>query len=131
MSAKALQTEPLDNWRLGVQRGKGGVGAAAFHVVVHDELFAEFLINQLRMLAERSRGLARLAEPLVGVGRSEDGVLEAVLSRDHTWVIGVQWHPEAMVPLYDTQLGIFKELVDAAERYARLVPLGSRARSNG
>ncbi|MBI1886291.1 MAG: type 1 glutamine amidotransferase [Chloroflexi bacterium] len=38
--------------------------------------------------------LERLAPGLSAVARSPDGLVEAVESRDHRWVMGVQWHPE-------------------------------------
>lgn len=34
------------------------------------------------------------------VGRSEDGVVEAVENKNHSFQVGVQWHPERMI-LYD------------------------------
>jgi gamma-glutamyl-gamma-aminobutyrate hydrolase PuuD len=36
----------------------------------------------------------RLAEPLRELARSPDGFIEAMESRAHRWVVGVQWHPE-------------------------------------
>lgn len=36
----------------------------------------------------------RLAPALVAAGTSPDGIVEAVESRAHAWVVGVQWHPE-------------------------------------
>ena len=59
------------------------------------------------------QGLDDVAEPLEKVGYSEDGVLEAVVSREHTFVVGVQWHPEAMVPMSPQQKGLFHAYADA------------------
>ncbi|MEX0785292.1 MAG: gamma-glutamyl-gamma-aminobutyrate hydrolase family protein [Dehalococcoidia bacterium] len=36
----------------------------------------------------------RLAPTLIAVGTAPDGIIEAVESREHSWVAGVQWHPE-------------------------------------
>ena len=66
------------------------------------------------------QGLDVVAEPLEKVGYSEDGVLEAVESRTHTWVVGVQWHPEAMAPVDRKQLAIFEAFAAACRRYAEL-----------
>ena len=66
------------------------------------------------------QGIDRLADPLEEAGHSEDGVLEAVVSREHSWVVGVQWHPEAMVPVHQAQLAIFEAFTEAARRYASL-----------
>ena len=35
-----------------------------------------------------------LAPNLEVTARADDGLIEAVESRDHRWVVGVQWHPE-------------------------------------
>jgi putative glutamine amidotransferase len=35
-----------------------------------------------------------LAPGLQAIARSPDGIIEAVESPEHRWVIGVQWHPE-------------------------------------
>ena len=37
-----------------------------------------------------------LAEGLRVCGTSDDGLIEAVESEHHSWVIGVQWHPERL-----------------------------------
>ena len=40
------------------------------------------------------QGIDRLAPSLRPVAWSEDGLVEAVESTEHPWVVGVQWHPE-------------------------------------
>ena len=74
------------------------------------------------------QGLDDIAPTLEPVGWSEDGVLEAVIDRDHSWVVGVQWHPEAMAPVAKDELAIFESFIDAARRYERS-STGVRARS--
>lgn len=63
------------------------------------------------------QGLDRVGAGLEEIAWAEDGVLEAVMASDRTWVYGVQWHPEAMAPIDRRQLAIFEELVDAADAY--------------
>ena len=63
------------------------------------------------------QGLDGAAGPLEEVGWAEDGVLEAVVSRDHTWVVGVQWHPEAMADTDPRQRSLFDHFVAAAKRF--------------
>jgi putative glutamine amidotransferase len=65
------------------------------------------------------QGLDSVALALREVGWAEDGVLEAVESREHNWVIGVQWHPEVMTPMDHLQLAIFEAFVEAAHAFAR------------
>ena len=75
--------------------------------------------ERLPINSHHHQGLGRVAPDLEEVGWSEDGVLEAVESKAHTWVLGVQWHPEAMAPLESRQLAIFRAFVGASEAYAR------------
>ncbi|MFP5298533.1 MAG: gamma-glutamyl-gamma-aminobutyrate hydrolase family protein, partial [Actinomycetota bacterium] len=64
------------------------------------------------------QGLDRLAAELRPVAWATDGILEAVISTEHTWVVGVQWHPEVMAPLDQRQMRLFEEFIAATERYA-------------
>ena len=41
------------------------------------------------------QAVAGLGAGLTATGWADDGVVEAVEMRAHTWVFGVQWHPEA------------------------------------
>ena len=75
--------------------------------------------DRLPINSHHHQGLGRVASELEEVGWSEDGVLEAVESKVHTWVLGVQWHPEAMAPLDSCQLAIFRAFVGATKTYAR------------
>lgn len=65
------------------------------------------------------QGLDRVGEGLEEIAWAEDGVLEGVYAPDSTWVVGVQWHPEAMAPVDPRQLAIFEHFIGAAESYAR------------
>ena len=63
------------------------------------------------------QGLDRIGEGLQEIAWAEDGVLEGVCSTMHSWVLGVQWHPEAMAPVDPRQLAIFEDFVSAAQSY--------------
>ena len=65
------------------------------------------------------QGVKDLAEGLVVTGRSSDGVVEAVESRDlsERWLLGVQWHAEAMRDSHPRQENLFQAHVAAAERH--------------
>lgn len=40
------------------------------------------------------QGIGRLGAGLVATGWADDGVVEAVELASHSWIVGVQWHPE-------------------------------------
>jgi putative glutamine amidotransferase len=54
-----------------------------------------------------------LGEGLVVTGRADDGVTEAIETANGSWVLGVQWHPEA-----DDRSRLFAALAAAAGAYA-------------
>lgn len=79
-----------------------------------DSALAECLGTTITSVnSHHHQGLDDVAGPLEEVGWSEDGVLEAVESRAHTWVIGVQWHPEAMAKTSPDQRRLFDAFVAA------------------
>ncbi|HYP24899.1 MAG TPA: gamma-glutamyl-gamma-aminobutyrate hydrolase family protein, partial [Actinomycetota bacterium] len=65
------------------------------------------------------QGLDRVGEGLEEIAWAEDGVLEGVYAPDMSWVVGVQWHPEAMAPVDPNQLAIFENFVSAAEQHTQ------------
>lgn len=52
--------------------------------------------------------------------QAEDGLIEAIESENHRWVVGVQWHPErheAETPHSDPNLLILQAFADAVREY--------------
>lgn len=47
------------------------------------------------VLSHHHQGVDRVGAGLVASGVAEDGIVEAVESPDHAYLLGVQWHPEA------------------------------------
>jgi putative glutamine amidotransferase len=69
------------------------------------------------------QAIREAARELVPIGFAEDGVIEAVTLPTHSFVLGVQWHPEIMVHRHPIQLQPFRALVDAAlSRKLAVVP---------
>jgi putative glutamine amidotransferase len=66
------------------------------------------------------QGIKDLAEGLVATGRSTDGVVEAVEAKEFSerWLLGVQWHAEAMRGAGPQQKSLFQAHVSAAEIHA-------------
>lgn len=83
-----------------------------------------FRSDTFRVNSTHHQGLRDLADGLVPVARSEDGIVEAVEYRgDRTdaWVVGVQWHPERML---EEATGTHRRLF---ERFGRAVREGSES----
>jgi putative glutamine amidotransferase len=58
----------------------------------------------------------RIGRGLVPVARAPDGVIEGLELQDRDFVLGVQWHAEAMIDRPE-QLALFEAFVQAAGRY--------------
>ena len=77
--------------------------------------------TDLRVNSYHHQAIKDLAEPLVAVAYASDGVIEAVESPDLSdhWLLGVQWHAEAMRDVEGSEhRNLFSAHVAAAERYA-------------
>jgi putative glutamine amidotransferase len=62
------------------------------------------------------QAIDRLGPGLRTVGRTEDGVVEAVELEEGGWLIGVQWHPEETAARDPAQQGLFDALVEQTGR---------------
>ena len=60
------------------------------------------------------QALDTVADGLQVVGRSADGVIEAVELRSAAWVVATQWHPEDSAATDTQQQGLFDELTRRA-----------------
>lgn len=66
------------------------------------------------------QAVKEVATGLVATGTSPDGLVEAVESAEHTFALGVQWHPELMFARHARHLAPFTSLVAAAARVSAL-----------
>ncbi len=77
--------------------------------------------DNLRVNSYHHQAIKDLAEPLAAVAHASDGVIEAVEARDLSkrWIVGVQWHAEAMRDSEGAEhRNLFSAHVAAAERHA-------------
>lgn len=74
----------------------------------------------VRVNSYHHQGIKDLADGLVVSARSSDGVVEAVESGNlsERWMVGVQWHAEAMRDAGPEHRSFFEAHVSAAERHA-------------
>ena len=76
--------------------------------------------DSLRVNSYHHQAVKDLADGLVLAARASDGVVEAAESRNlsERWLVGVQWHAEAMRSTGPEHRNLFEAHVEAAERYA-------------
>jgi putative glutamine amidotransferase len=61
------------------------------------------------------QAVKKAADTFAETGKTKDGVTEAIESKTHTFVVGVQWHPEMMLEKYEEVLPLFEAFVEAAK----------------
>jgi putative glutamine amidotransferase len=65
------------------------------------------------------QAVKRLGTGLVINATAEDGLIEGIESSRHSFVLGVQWHPEALAPKSLDQRKIFSFFVEACRAFRR------------
>ena len=77
-------------------------------------------VDGLRVNSYHHQAVKDLADGLTVTARASDGVVEALEARNlsESWLVGVQWHAEAMRDAGPENRNLFKAHVEAAERYA-------------
>lgn len=68
-------------------------------------------LDGLRVNSSHHQAIDQLGHDLVVVGRSRDGLIEAVEHRDRPFVIGVQWHPERSYEVDPASRSIFRAFI--------------------
>ncbi|ARJ39798.1 gamma-glutamyl-gamma-aminobutyrate hydrolase [Sporosarcina ureae] len=90
----------------------------AFHSIdiVGDSRLAEWAgTSEVRVNSLHHQAVKEVKAPLVVTAVAKDGVIEALESTAHRFMVGVQWHPEAMVKQKDAlSLKLFKKFIEAA-----------------
>ena len=73
------------------------------------------------------QGIKTLGPGVVVAARSPDGLAEAIEVPEYPFVLGVQWHPEAMAAHHPVQQHLFDALVRACEKDISISGLESPA----
>lgn len=71
--------------------------------------------NRVNTFSGHHQAVDKVAEGLDVAAEAPDGIVEALIARDHPWLIGVQWHPEKSTASDPTQQRLFDELVKISE----------------
>lgn len=82
--------------------------------VKKDTLFASIVQDErIQVNSYHHQAVKDVLKPLVVSGIANDGVIETIESPVHHFVLGVQWHPEALADKGDiVSLRLFEEFID-------------------
>jgi putative glutamine amidotransferase len=105
--------ERLEHWR-DMPRAEPAHGV---HVKEGSLLATIIGSTEVPVNSHHHQGPEVVADALEQVAWSTDGVLEGVVMRGRSWVVGVQWHPEVMAPVDYREARLFDHFVAATERY--------------
>lgn len=83
-------------------------------VVSSTRLAGVFGAGELRVNSMHHQGVRELGKGLAVTAVAPDGLVEAVEAEDDGYVVGVQWHPEALTDSSETSRRLFDEFVAEA-----------------
>jgi putative glutamine amidotransferase len=92
-------------------------------VVAGTRLAGVFGAGPLRVNSMHHQGVRDIGEGLVVSATAPDGLVEALESSDGQYVVGVQWHPEALTDSQIAARQLFDEFVQIAAESHHHVPL--------
>lgn len=77
--------------------------------------------EKIRVNSYHHQSVKKICPPLVSSAFSMDGVIEAIESKHHPFLLGVQWHPEGMSILQDKHaVKLFSSFVEECKQFIDL-----------
>ena len=73
---------------------------------------------RIRVNSSHHQSVKHVAPSLVVSAVAPDGIVEAIESPDHPFLLGVQWHPEFLYDRHEAQRRLFMAFLKAARRHA-------------
>ncbi len=108
----------------GVDHPQSGDGRAELahriELAADSRLAAIFGATSIEANSFHHQAVARPGRGLRVVGRSPDGVVEAVEHGEHPWLLAVQFHPEDLVGFHEPSRRLFSAFVRACAERARV-----------
>ncbi|WP_367341417.1 gamma-glutamyl-gamma-aminobutyrate hydrolase family protein [Limosilactobacillus sp.] len=77
---------------------------------------AELVGKRPYVNSRHHQALNKIADPLKITAKADDGITEAVESKDNDRILAVQWHPENMFKHYDYSQALFADLIKRAQK---------------
>ncbi len=96
-----------------------GISYASHSVILEEgSLLRSLWGERVEVNSFHHQAVLKPGEGLSVAARSPDGVIEALEGKDSPFVVGVQWHPEGMVPEDEGMALLFRRFVEACEAFA-------------
>ncbi|NPV30347.1 MAG: gamma-glutamyl-gamma-aminobutyrate hydrolase family protein [Firmicutes bacterium] len=75
--------------------------------------------TELRVNSLHHQAVKDVAPGVQAVAWAEDGVIEGIEAPDYSFLVGVQWHPEALRETDKASAALFRALIEAAAKSGR------------
>ncbi|KFN11233.1 gamma-glutamyl-gamma-aminobutyrate hydrolase family protein [Paenibacillus macerans] len=83
------------------------------HIEKGNVLYEIVQAESLKVNSYHHQGIKKLSGQLMAAAVAEDGLIEAVVMPDKSFVLAVQWHPEFNYNIDDSSFRLFKAFVQA------------------
>jgi len=87
--------------------GKKRAAGHRIRIDTGSRLFTIFRRRDFKVNTSHHQSIKKLGRGLVVSARASDGIIEGIESTKHRFVVGVQWHPEALAPRQKLQRRLF------------------------
>jgi putative glutamine amidotransferase len=100
----------------GAKRNEGG-----HPIMIHSGTYLRKIVQKqtLDVNTTHHQAVRKIGKGLVVNATAEDGLIEGLESSSHSFVLGVQWHPEILARKDPSQRRIFASFIAAAKRLRR------------
>ena len=89
----------------------------AVRVLEKTPLHEWYGLDELEVNSYHHQGVKKLAEPLRPMAHSPDGLVEAFYTPSHPFQVGLQFHPERMLPTYEGNRRVYDAFGKAIKAY--------------
>lgn len=84
--------------------------------IIQDSLLVDiFKSNTMKVNSFHHQAVCTLADGVVSIANSTDGLVEAITMPSKKFILGVQWHPECMADKFKEQQQLFNHFVQACK----------------
>ncbi len=91
----------------------------AYHkvnIIKDSKLYNIFKTDEIGVNSLHHQAVKDVAKGFKITAYAADGTIEAIESEEHSFIVGIQWHPEIMFERYPEFLKIFEALVQASKK---------------
>ena len=94
-------------------------GGHPIRVTLNTRLFDIVNCSSLIVSTSHHQAIKRLGRGLIVNAVAGDGVIEGIESTEHSFVLGLQWHPEVLAPRQPRQQRIFASFIELCRKRSR------------